>query len=919
MRPPAPASHLAPAARIALSSLLVLAACGKDPGPAAPADSAAPLGQDPTVPAEAGEARAGVVEAGEDGEQALFGGITAEGRPGDVKLYNSLIQVVIQAPGEGHGMIGTGGHLIDADLVRGPGEPGRDTVEDVFLGFGFSRVFDARELEILSDGSEGGAAVVEVRGTDVPWAFINGLFEYDEPVVPELSLDICTTYSLAPDSHVVEIRSELTNTSEETVSFTPQEGSILSAEDQRAWAEGRGFEGRDDGPIGLIASQGRRGEAAVSTWSAVDDIEVSLLAELTSGLGIFLADYPRAELAPGETLVLARSFAVTPDVGGAQALRWAEQGVDLGRLSGTVSDDAGPIAGARVHLVDAAGLPRSMALTDAEGRWAAEVPEGEWTAYAVAREDEEQVALPAEAGRTGPFAVAHANALQRALLAGEAEATPLAWAQGRQSLGALSLTAVAGEEVTGSFVLPEASGLRVQVLDDAGAPLPAVLDVRHAAGQPETGVPEALRDALGVPTGSRATWAWTHTGEAVLDLPPGTYTVTAGHSWRHEQAVETEVLVSSGRYTELSLTLEEVLPLDGWLSLDSHLHASPSMDGALPMEDRLVACAATGVALPVLTDHDAIVDYAPLASALGLDARMQTLSGFEVTTLRRGHFNLFPTQSAGPEVPNGGAEPWWIIPESTQELFERMQASAGEGALTQVNHPRTPGMFAFASYDPETGEPGKDELWSPDFELFELLNGGVDELEDLREDWFSFLSYGVPVVPMGSSDSHYRYIPCGLARTDVFLDTTDPAAVTAEQVREALLAGHVVVASGTTLRVRATGEGSEAALPGDTVVGEEISLHLEVGAPSWVAPGTLTITGNGELLHEQLLDAPDGASWLDDTVSLDLAEDTWLVVEVRGSGSQGDLWRGASPYAAANAIFVDVDGDGFTAPRSFGG
>lgn len=78
-----------------------------------------------------------------------------------------------------------------------------------------------------------------------------------------------------------------------------------------------------------------------------------------------------------------------------------------------------------------------------------------------------------------------------------------------------------------------------------------------------------------------------------------------------------------------------------------------------------------------------------------------------------------------------------------------MREGAGPDALLQVNHPRTPGMFAFAGYDPELSQPDESELWSWDFQVFELLNGGVADLETVRADWFGLLDHGDLRVPVG--------------------------------------------------------------------------------------------------------------------------------------------------------------------------
>jgi len=889
---------------------LILLGC---PQPATPPDTdtdpVVSLGADPALPAPAGQARAGVVRDGPAGEAALFGGVNAEGTAGDVKIYNALVQFIVQGPYRSHGIVDVGGGIIDADLVRSD-TLGRDTVEDVFLAFGISRLFHADTVEVLSDGTDGGDAVVVSKGRDIPWDYIQGALELPEPLISDLQLEITQTYRLPADSYSLIITTELTNQGDATSSFTLADGLFLSGEDTRAWAPGLGFEGPDSGANAAVLFTGRFGEATLSIWPEEGEYNISSLASLTSGLGINLAEFPQVFIDPGETLTVVRRLEIAPDIATAEADRWRSREVGLGTVSGTLTGPDGPVGGARVHFVDATGSVAALALTAEDGSYQASLPPGPWTAYVLAHDALERVDLPEGSGRYGPYAAESINQAQLAALSGDSTPRPLLFAAGRATPAATDF--VLADSATVDLTIDAPSGVEIRITDSSGAPLPAVVELRYAEPPGPSPVPAELHDALGVVGGGRAAWAWTTDGTVEIPALPGSYELKINHSWRYGRASLPPFEVGVGATATQSVSLSEVVPFDGWLALDGHLHAAPSFDGALPMEDRMVTCAATGVQLPVSTDHDAVGDYRPIVTALGLEPRMRVIPGLEVTTILRGHFNMYPITPEPLTQLNGGAESWWYAPDDTSDLFRRMRESAGPDALLQVNHPRSPGMFGSARYDVETGVALDPDFFSWDFDAFELLNGGVSDLERIREDWFSFLNTGHIATPIGASDSHYRYIPCGMGRTDVYLDST-PAQTSEAEVRAALLAGHVVVASGTTLRAQLVA-GEQSAMPGDTVSGGSFRLNATVRSPDWITPGTLRVYRNGVVVEQvELTESTDGL-WFDGGWDLQTANDAWYAIEVVGTESLGDAWRNTTPYAMTNAFFVDVDGMGWSAP-----
>ena len=114
---------------------------------------------DLTMPLGEGETRAGVVE----DEAALFGGISAEGRLGDIKIYNKESAFIIQGMRPGYYLSSFAGGIIDADVARAPDALGRDIIDDWAPMFGFGRYMKTEEVTVISDGQDG-ISIVRATG-----------------------------------------------------------------------------------------------------------------------------------------------------------------------------------------------------------------------------------------------------------------------------------------------------------------------------------------------------------------------------------------------------------------------------------------------------------------------------------------------------------------------------------------------------------------------------------------------------------------------------------------------------------------------------------------------------------------------------------------------------------------------------------
>ena len=858
--------------------LFPVLACPEPEPPSPDPDPAA--GVDPAIPAANGEARAGKIR-DQGGEGALFGGIAAEGAAGDFKIYNEHVQFIIQGPYHSHGYVDTGGLIIDADLVRTGGTLHRDPFDDFFISHGIGWLFHADEVAVIDPGASG-TAHVQATGRFTMWSFIHGALETTQPLLPEAPVSITVDYRLPGDSQTLEIEATFSNSSGEVARFNPSFGYLGSDEDLDPWASGLGLNPSSFDSADALGVVDRWGGATFSLWNEAGPIAVMGLQDLTSQAGLSGTADGWTDLASGDSVVLRRNLTVAQDPVTAEAIRHQALGDPLASISGSVTESGSgaPVAGARIHFVSPAseegGSPTvaGFARSGSDGSWSAELLPGDWQVYVTGRGPGQRVDLPSGAGRYAPFANPVLNARQLAVLTGAQSPPAPPLARGYLTPEPHSVTLSTTEAATLDLDLNAAGSLRIVATDDSGASVPFYAEIRWADGSgPQGDSLSGLHDALGLSDQtSLFLRLWSADGDMSVAAPTGTYSVHVSHSWRHERADLEGIVITEGAETQVDATLSVAVPSDGWQAMDSHLHGAPSNDGSLGMEDRLIVCAATGVQIPVTTDHDRMSDYRPLASALGLDGQMKVLPGVEVSSVMRGHFNLFPVEPKPQELLNGGAPAWWDLPETTDDLLGIIRAGGTEDSMVQVNHGRS-GMFDFSNYIPSSGN-ATAETFSWDFDLFELMNSSsVAAREALRLDYYSFLNQGRMKVPTGVSDSHSRTSPCGLARTDVFLDSDSSDDVSGAGLREAILGGHVVVSSGPTLRVT-----SGDSIPGDTLNGPSHTLAVTVSGPSYIEPEEVRLVRNGVTIETVTIDPTnyDGSLWLETEFTTQDSEDAML-------------------------------------------
>jgi hypothetical protein len=878
MKTPTPFS----ATHLLVASLAV--ACGSDKPEGSTTEDSGVETPDLTERLESGETRAGVVT----DEAALIGGISSEGKAGDFKIYNAAVSFIIQAPGESNYYVGYGGSIIDADVVRPEGTMGQDVIDDASMMVGLGRMFSAETVEVINDGSDGNAAIVRSTGGVEPLRLLTGTVEAPG-LIPERDLSIVTDYILEPNSHLLRLESTI-NWMDVPTPIQLAEFMFMAADITATYQHTAGYAETDPLTYGYNAIVGRRHEIAVAVLQGEEDgvFATNSVLEALGDIGpLLLGSIPMQTLSDGDVVHWTRYIGVGNDLSSITDDWHDRRSETTETLGGTVTAGGAPVAGARVHFMDGDGQPLTFAQTDAEGHYSATLPVGQAaTVLAESRGPAVYFDRAPGSGWLGPYNAASVAAAAIESLSGSA--TPIPFSPGH----GFSSEAPASTETALTLTVPATLSVSI---DGGGSAMVRVALTADDSASNSAVVP-------GRPAGQFA-YLYIRDGEASIPVEPGDYVVIVSRGPTHEAHTE-EVSLTSGETTSLSVSLEESVDTNGLWSLDPHSHAAPSGDGSISMEGRLTVHAAHDVDVHFGTDHDNVADYRPLLAPLGLDDRLVSIVADEVSPTMRGHHNAYPLEVV-PDAPNNGAFLWWRdIHEwlDTDGLHAGIRGMHSDGdVIVQANHPTgNSGLFDSANYTLSTGRIGSPDYWGESFEAFELLNDG--NYGTVFPYYLDLLNRGLEPTPVGVSDSHSHLGGAGENRTWVPLDVPDVASFTNDDVRTAIRTAGTIISRGPLFLPTIDGEWA----PGSTHTGA-VEVDVEVRTPSWIEVNTLHVFENG--VETQTV-AIDGSA----TVSLEPEADSVYVLTITGDEPMAPVYPGRTPWAAAQAFFVDVDGDGWTPP-----
>lgn len=684
------------------------------------------------------------------------GGPKALAQPGDFLLENDRIRLAILGHRASLGPHTSGGSLADADLQRFDDRythgRGNDRLAEVFstVNMNVGRVHDERgTVAVVADGSDGGAAIVCTEGPYEPFiTLLDGLW----PLVNGPDFRMRTDYILEPGSPAVLVRTVATvvdladldatvgcegqldddieaapgsETELPLIELAMETGMVfgdfyLQGGSVDVFAPDIGFD--EEGYVHELSSAG------ANTFQ--DPIPVDFLAGTADGVSYGLLAGQGRLFVPmftsSQTVAVGAGIAGDPDLDGRFPVgtqlrydRWFAVGQgDVGSVVQALLEARGD-ATARVdgHVVEAGTGVSLTGVHVFAFRAGSEAPWLEWTTDV----GDDPVADGSFGGVLPP---------------GDWEL--MAYAEGRPLGERVAVSLAAGDSLELVLESPQPGSVSFEIRDGTGIRVPSKITFVR------TDDVDVRRPVLGdgYIGGRPAAVRFAPYGQGQLVLPPGEYQAIASRGLEYEVDISPPFTVGPATHTDLDLTVIHSVDTYGWISADFHVHAEPSHDSGVSLEDRVSTMVSEGIEFFSSTDHDAITDYRPVVEDMGLEQWVSTAIGLEVTTIEVGHFLGFPLLHDY-LVDQGGAFDWTDL--TPAEIVDGIRLlgdpAAADEPLVFVGHPRDGilgyfDQFGLSHYESQGDAPLVEpsvvvQLTNPllaagnfstDFDALELLN-----------------------------------------------------------------------------------------------------------------------------------------------------------------------------------------------------
>ncbi|MBN1655928.1 MAG: PHP domain-containing protein [Deltaproteobacteria bacterium] len=705
---------------------------------------------------------------------------------------------------------------------------------------------------------EGKARPVRVSEVKPAWRDKTPAIQIDS-VVTDIGLRLTTLVEIRVQTSDIALTTRITNKDKAPIRAV-QIGDSAFWPDGLTFAPGLGYvEAPTRGHLPWIARQGKTLSYAVAFLEGKAEVDFNFLRE---GPSDQVAVSARFDLAPGKTNSYKRLLiAKRADLARVAETAWTVTGQAVGRVKGSIR----PVANwATIEAKAPEQGPLLVSSVSPDGSFDLPLPYGSYliSAFSPGGVDTQSVSLQPDA-----------------------------------------------PEAAVEMFAPEPGKMSYKIANEKGDPIPVRLIVQ--------GIPPTKNPVFGpafVANGAGNVLC-SSTGAGEIEIAQGRYRVVVTRGIEYE-LVQRNLSVDEGKGAVMRATLKKKVDTSGWLAADLHLHAAPSYDSEISLEDRVTSLLAESIGFAVATDHNVVTDYQESVNRLGASGLLITAAGVEVTTVEPtwGHFNVWPLSSASAPPPFAGITP--------SELFAYIREQAPD-ALIQVNHPWMNeygiGYLDIAGLDARKGV-GKHKGYSPAFDVIEVINGyeikDRERVEANLRAWFNLLNLERHYAATGGSDSH-RVIwqTAGYPRTYIRIPEETPPDAIVQQAAAAIRAGRSLVTTGPFIRLKVGG-----GEPGDLVpaVNGRVEISVSVSAPSWIDVDNLEVVVNGESIATSAIRAAKKKTERARiSLRLPVSKDCWVAAVARGGTSLHEAlpYVEALPLAFTNPVYVDADGDGlYTAP-----
>lgn len=808
-----------------------------------------------------GQVRAGVITK----ESELIGGVTAEGKLGDYKLYNSEIAVIVEQPGPSDGYGIYGGMIVDADVIRPPGVAGESRFGEALTVYNL-RTPKGLRAEVVNDGRDGKAAIVRVHAEDAEFSLIASLL--GESSAPK-GLVITIDYVLEPDSNALKVVSKIRNPQSERIHVGDHYLGFLMGDGLLQFLVERGFDVPET-PGGRSPYYAAAGDEVSYSFFSTD----GEFTPVISFDGFLLGTKPKFFIDPGDEydtelyVVVGSGDLMTHERAHRKIMLADELEPDeVTPVRGVVRDAEGKVVPrAFVHVRSADKKQYRLRLrTTVDGTFDAELEPGDYVFTATVPGHDASADVAVSLPTSAPVELSLPASGKLVVLAGEG---------------------------------PEGTALPVKLMA-----------VRTPAVEP-------FPASFGMPKGARGyeRIEFLEPGRQTLDLPPGEWKVVVARGPEYE-LVEQTVTVVAGEEAVLEAPMLRSVDSTGWLCGDFHIHTQYSPDSDDVADHKVRAFGAEGLEVAAITDHGYLADLGPVVERLGYGRFVRTIVGEEVSTIHIGHINRYPVVQDF-TMANKGAIDWYKL--TGPEIFAAMRDNPAN-PLVQVNHPRSgsygggfiKGYFSGVGLDSDDFSVKNERDWSVDFDAMEVANTGSPDYRD----WFAFLDRGMKKLATGNSDSHVAiHDVVGYPRNCVHVGNDNLAEFDESAFMGAMRKGRVVVSGGYFVELGA----GELRL-GDTVqssalVDGKLPMQVRVQAPSWLGAATLEIVVNGQVVITR--EVPETlsreATRIAETLQVPVPEnsDAWIIARVVNGPDLAPLHPGARSFGMTNPIYFDGNDNG---------